>query len=132
MTTYKIDFWFYKVLNRTMKTKIDSKQIEGQSVLACARKAFEYKQELEKKRNCEIVYKKNSVEKIRKRSVRKEERIDIDDRSMDLSAKDAIDFINNNTIEFLEKSEFISEEEDRITVMNAFNKKQKQKEKNDA
>jgi len=123
MTKYKILFTFYALLNPRRKVEIDTESIIGNSVLDCSRKAFEHKQKLESQRGGEIVYKKTKVEKIKERRIPKSKKIDLEVESSELSAEDAIRFINENDMETIQNGGFISEDEDRVTVLRALNNK---------
>lgn len=59
-----------------------------------------------------------------------EENVDIATKSKDMSAEDAIKFIKENSFTYLKNGNFISDNEDRITVINAYSKKEEKQSNN--
>lgn len=126
MKNFTITYSFYLVL-KSKRVKVEEAEILGNSVMDCSRQAFEKKREIEKRKGGEIVYKKKKVTK-EKKVRRKKDNVDLNVKSKNLSANDAIDYIKNHELDVLINGEFLSEDEDRVTVTNAFESKQKQNE----
>lgn len=125
MTTYKVTFKFYIILDSVgKKTVKDDHVIEGNSVLDCSRKAFMKKRDLEHSIGKEVLYTKKNIKKVKDDDIPEEEKIDSNYSSDDMYADEAIKFIKNNDLEYLKKIEFMHDEEDRSTVIGAYNKKQ--------
>jgi len=115
---YKVIFEFFKYLNHNKKVMVREHIIEGNSVMECSRKAFEFKRKIESEIGGEILYKKKKVIK-KKPTIKKSDDEGDSIKSKDLTAKNAIDHISSND----DIEEFLSIDEDRTTVINAYNKK---------
>lgn len=124
MKNFTITYSFYLVL-KSKRVKVDEVEIKGNSVMDCSRKAFDKKLEIQRRKGGEIIYKKDKVVK-EKKVRKKKDNIDLNVKSKDLSANDAIEYIKNHELDVLVNGQFLSEDEDRVTVTNAFESKQKQ------
>jgi len=125
MNNFKIVFEFF-ILLRNKKKKVHEETISGNSILDCSRKAFEVKTRLQGQKGKTVTYKKKKINKEKKIEAESKDK-ELAVKSKDYSANDAINYIKENSYDFLVETQFLSEDEDRVTVTNAFEQKQNKK-----